>query len=80
MKTQLKAGQKFLSRMEADNELTEVTVKQVAAGGEYIKCSWRYRYTQNGLIDYTERTQWLDVKELLVLHVFEEAEPFKEQS
>lgn len=77
---ELKVGQKFLSRMEADNELTEVTVKQVAAGGKYIKCSWRYRYVTNGFIEYDERTQWLDTKELLVLHIFEESEPSKEQS
>jgi len=73
---ELKAGQRFLSRLEADNEITEVTVKQVTADGAFIKCSWSYRIIGGALTD--QRTQWFAAGELSVLHILEDdADPPK---
>ena len=75
---ELKAGQRFLSRLEADNEITEVTVKQATADGAFIKCSWSYRVVQSAFAAYDDRTQWFAAGELSVLHVLEnDAEPPK---
>lgn len=66
----LKVGQRFLSILQGNEEITEVTVKQVAPNEAYIKCFWRYFVPSQRIHD--ERTEWLDINKITILCVLDD--------